>query len=90
MNTSAIKFRTQKRIKEQANKIVQNLGFSLEEILNAYLKQIIRTKAVYFSLQKEEPSEYLIRAIEKADQENKNGEYHSFDNVDDFIKSLNQ
>lgn len=48
MNT-VINIKTKKEIKENAQKIAANLGLSLSAVLNAYLRQFIRNRAVYFS-----------------------------------------
>ena len=36
-------------VKIKAKKIAENLGLSLSAVINAYLKQFIRNKSVYFS-----------------------------------------
>lgn len=48
MNT-VINIKTQKDLKENARKIAQELGLSLSAVLNAYLRQFVRNKAVYFT-----------------------------------------
>ncbi len=48
MNT-VINIKTKKEVKEGAQKIASDLGLSLSAVINAYLRQFIRNKAVYFS-----------------------------------------
>lgn len=45
-----INIKAEKSVKEEAQKTAKELGLSLSALLNAYLKQFIRTKRVYFSL----------------------------------------
>lgn len=44
-----INIKADQEVKIKAKKIAQNLGLSLSAIINAYLKQFIRNKSVYFS-----------------------------------------
>lgn len=45
-----INIKTDKEVKKDAQKIAGNLGLSLSAIINAYLKQFVRNKEVYFSI----------------------------------------
>ncbi|PIU16309.1 hypothetical protein COT20_00575 [bacterium (Candidatus Gribaldobacteria) CG08_land_8_20_14_0_20_39_15] len=49
MNT-VINIKTKKDLKENAQKAAQELGLSLSAVLNAYLRQFVRNKAVCFSI----------------------------------------
>ncbi len=49
MNT-VINIKTKKDLKENAQKTASELGLSLSAVLNAYLRQFVRSKAVYFSV----------------------------------------
>ena len=71
MNTAVIITKTEPDIKEKAQKIARELGISLSSLINAYLKQVVRTKRVEYYL--EEPSEYLKRVIKKAEGDYKKG-----------------
>ena len=45
-----INIKVDREVKEKAQEIARELGFSLSAIVNAYLKQFIRTREVHFSL----------------------------------------
>ncbi|NQU83839.1 MAG: type II toxin-antitoxin system RelB/DinJ family antitoxin [Parcubacteria group bacterium] len=82
-NTAVINVRTNARIKSQAQDIAEKLGLSLSAVINGYLRQIIRNKAISFRLD-EEPSEYLIKSLEKSKKDIKEGFISpTFDNVKD-------
>lgn len=72
MNTAVINIKTDKAIKLQAQSVAAQLGLSLSSLINAYLKQVVRTRRVEFDLG-EEPSSYLKRAIKKAEDNYKKG-----------------
>lgn len=78
MNSAVLTVKTDKKIKKQAMEIADNLGFSLSSLINAYLRSLVKNKIVYFSGREEEPSEYLIEAINEAEKERKKGNYYSF------------
>ena len=90
MNTSTITIKTDRKTKTRALKIATELGIDLNGILNGYIKQFIRTKTVYFSLENENPSDYLLNAIDKSEKEHENGETIAFDNPSDAIEFLNK
>lgn len=72
MNTAVIITKTDPEVKNKAQKIAKAIGVSLSSIINAYLKQLIRTRRVEFDLE-EEPSEYLIKQIRKAEKNIREG-----------------
>ncbi|MHB8362733.1 MAG: type II toxin-antitoxin system RelB/DinJ family antitoxin [Patescibacteria group bacterium] len=89
MNTAVINIKTKPEIKIKAQEVASELGFSISSILNAYLKQLINTRTIYFT-SSEEPSEYLINAIKTVRKEIKNNELSpTFKNSKEAIKWLN-
>ena len=71
-STTAINIRTDIKVKNQAQEIAQKLGLSLSAVINAYLRQFIRTKSVSFSLE-EQPSDLLLQALEESKEDIKKG-----------------
>jgi len=47
---TVINIKTDKEVKKNAKKVAEDLGFSLSAVINAYLKQFVRNKEVYFGL----------------------------------------
>lgn len=75
-------------MKLKAQAIAREIGVSLSSLINAYLRQFIRTKKVEFDLG-EEPSEYLKKAMRQADKDIKAGRVSpTFDNAEDAITYL--
>lgn len=88
MNTAVINIKTDKNLKKQAQSIAYDLGLSLSSLINAYLKQLVRTRRVEFDLD-EEPSERLIKSIKQAEKNWKEGKVSPpFDDVEKAIKWL--
>ena len=91
MNTAAIYIKTQPEVKAKAQKIAKNLGLSLSFLMEAWLKQFVKTKKVAFSAKEEKPSKYLINSLKKSEEDIKAGRVSpTFDNATDAIKWLNE
>jgi len=87
---TTITIRTDAKLKKDAKTVAQELGFSLSSVLNAYLKKLVKTKTVNFSLE-EKPSPYLIKLIKEAEKDLKEGKTISFfsaNEAEEYIDSL--
>ena len=88
MNTAVINVKVEPTIKKKAQKVAKDLGLSLSGLINGYLRHLIKTKTVTFSL-KEDPSEYMIQALKEAEEDVKGGRVSpTFDNAEDSIAWL--
>ena len=72
MNTAVINIKTDPLLKTKAQKVASELGFSLSSLINAYLKQLVQTKTVSFSLE-EKPSKYLLKSLKESEEDIKAG-----------------
>lgn len=88
MKTALITIKTKPELKQEAQKIADNLGFSLSSIINGYLVGFVKNKTIHFTDNSEEPSDYLIQILKDAEQERKKGDYHSFKNSDEAVSFL--
>lgn len=89
MNTAVINVKVHPSLKKEAMKIASDFGLSLSALINALLKQVVRTKTVTFSAI-EEPSPYLIRALKESKEDIEKGRVSTiFTNADNAIKWLN-
>ena len=90
MKTAVINIKTNKEVKEQAQELAEELGFSLSSLVTASLKQFIRAREVQFSaLPKMTPYlEGVIKKVEKDIKAKKNLS-PAFTNSADMDKYLN-
>jgi len=87
--SSIINIRTDKKVKTDAQKIASDLGFSLSTLINAYLRNFIRTKTVHFSDDLQlSPTPYLQKSIKKSEENYKKGVYVHFDNPQEAMAYL--
>lgn len=88
MNTAVINVKVDQHLKKDAQKIAEQLGFNLSVLINGYLRQLVRTKAVQFSLSEQNPSQYFLDSIEEAEKDIQTGKSMSFDNKEDAVNYL--
>ena len=84
MNTSVITVKTPLEVKTKAQEVAKELGFSLSSLVNAYLRQLVKTKTVHFSLP-EEPTPFLLNSLKESKEDIKAGKVMSFDNPEDAV-----
>ncbi len=88
MNSTVINIKTDVKVKKEAQKIAADLGLSLSGAINGFLKQLIRNKAVFFTLNEDTPSAYLLSSIKESKREREAHNFHSFKNNKDAISFL--
>lgn len=90
MNTAVVNVKVDPKIKKQAQKVAEDLGLSLSSVVNAYLRQLIKTRRVEFSDVRLELTPYAKRMLKQAAKDEKEG-YISppFSNAKDSIAWLN-
>lgn len=75
MNTKVINLKVDAAIKRDAQRLAEQLGFSLSSVVKAYLRHFIKTQTLHFSAatEAEEPSKYLIKMLAESDKDIKEG-----------------
>jgi len=87
MKTSALSIKIDPKVKYEAQKIADQLGFSLSAIVNASLKNMVRSKTISYSLL--EPTPLLKNAINSARKDRARGKsIGPFYSSKDIMKSL--
>ena len=91
MNTATIFIKTEPKIKEEAQKTAEELGFSVSSVLNAFLRQFVKTKTIHFSVQEGKPNKYLIELLKEAEADLQNGHTSpKFKTAEEFIEYLHK
>lgn len=91
MNTALLSIRTDAKLKKEAAVLADSLGFSLSSLVNAYLRQFVKTKTVHFE-DSYEPTPYLKRIIKQTEKDIKEGKNMSpvFRTGKDAVAYLNE
>lgn len=88
MNTKTLlTVKTDKNLKESAQRLAGTLGFSLGTLVNAYLKQFVRTKEVAFE-ESYRPNKATMLALDEAERELASGKLPKFNNLEELLKDL--
>lgn len=90
--TTVINFKTDKKIKTQAQKIAEGMGLNLSNVLNIYLRDFVVQKELHIHFHRDEsrPSKMLLDAIKESEENIKNGDISpAFSNAKDAIAWLN-
>lgn len=84
-----INIKTDREVKISAQKLAKELGLSLSAVVNAYLKQFVRSQAVDFSVAPQMTPK-LEKLLDQVEYDLARGKNISgpFDSVDEFVKSL--
>jgi addiction module RelB/DinJ family antitoxin len=72
MKTTMINIKTDKKVKEEAQKLAEELGFTLSAFVTASLKQFIRTRSVSFS-DSYRMTPHLEKILEEVEEDIKTG-----------------
>ena len=87
-----INIKADKDVKENAQKIASELGLPLSGVINAFLKDFIRTRSISFSsIPRMTPTlEVLLGKIERdiKDKRNMSSVFSSAKNANDYLDSL--
>lgn len=75
MSYAVVTTKVDPQIKKEAQMVAAELGVPLSLVIKGFLKQFVKTKTVTFSTEKEEPSEYLIKAMKQAEKNLKTGRH---------------
>ena len=79
--TSAINVQVNAKDKEQATSILKDLGLNMSTAINMFLKQIIKTDGLPFSVKNPHPNKELLEALKEGEDilngKIKSKKYHS-------------
>ena len=89
MDTAVINIKIEPRVKRQAQKVAEELGLSLSAVLKGCLNQLIQTKEIIFRVS-EQPSDYLLKALEESKKDIKAGRVVSFNKPEEAISYVDK
>ena len=88
MTTTVMSLKTDKKIKEKAQKLAKKMGFPLGTLINAFLRQFVRDEAIHFTMMP--MSKTLERTLSKVEKDIKNDKNISpaFNNPEELFNYL--
>lgn len=88
MATTNLNIRTDKEVKEAAEKIYASLGLNMTTAINLFLRASIRESGIPFDLKLKSASDETVKAIEEGKRIAKDANVKAYDNIDDLRKAL--
>lgn len=86
-----LNIKTDKEVKEQAQEIAREIGLPLSSVVNAYLKEFVRERAVRFSVEpkiRPEVGKFLKQASKEYKQrKNIAGPFKTAEDMDAYLDS---
>lgn len=73
MDTAVINIRTDAAVKSQFQQVAKELGLGVSALLNALMRQVIKTKRVELEARPEIPSAYLVEALQESTSDIRQG-----------------
>ena len=86
--TIPIQIRVDKKTKEEANELFEELGTSMSGAINMFLKQCVNTDSIPFRIRKPRLSKELLEAIEEAEALAKDPNTPKYENVEELMAAL--
>ena len=88
MATTNLNIRTDKNVKEQAEKIFNELGMNMSTAVNVFLKTTIRENGIPFELKLDTPNAMTAQAIEEGRKIAMDPKAKGYTSIDDLRKAL--
>lgn len=88
--TTQISVRIDNEVKENADKVLKEMGLSMSTALNLFLVKVARERRIPFEVtaySSYEPNEKTYKAMEKAEKDE--DMYGPFDSVNELMEALN-
>ena len=90
MTSTNLNIRTDKEIKEAAEKIYSSLGLNMTTAINMFLRASIRERGIPFELKLNIPTDETIEAIEEGRMIANDDSVNAYDNSDDLRKATDK
>lgn len=84
MSTTNLNIRTDKDVKEKAEKIFNELGLNMTSAVNIFLRTAIRERGIPFELKLDVPNETTIAAIEEGRKMASDPSSPRYSNIDEL------
>ena len=88
MSTTNLNIRTDKDVKEKAEKIFNELGLNMTSAVNIFLRTAVRERGIPFELKLDVPNETTIAAIEEGRKMVSDPSSPRYSNIDELRDAL--
>lgn len=85
---TTIMFKTDKKLKEAAQKTAKTMGIPFSAILNELMRDFVDKKEITFSTETYNPTPYLRKILDKGEKDLAEGKVKYFDSLDELFADL--
>ncbi len=85
MTTTTLSFRTDKKVKKEAEILFHKLGLNMSTALNLFLYQAVQQKKIPFEIGLYSPNQETIAALKEAEEISKNPHTKKYDKFADLL-----
>lgn len=87
--TSTVNINVPTEVKEEANRIFNNLGLNMSTAMNMFLKKVIYERGIPFEVKEPKPSKEFMKALKELDyMESHPDEYKAYSNMKELKEAL--
>ncbi|MBR2543123.1 type II toxin-antitoxin system RelB/DinJ family antitoxin [Candidatus Saccharibacteria bacterium] len=86
--TIPIQIRVDKKTKEEASELFEELGTSMSGAVNMFLKQCVNTGSIPFRIKRPRPSKELLEAMEEAEAMAKDPNTPTYETMEELRAAL--
>ncbi|MEK7101576.1 MAG: hypothetical protein AAB794_02385 [Patescibacteria group bacterium] len=85
---TTIMFKTDKKLKEAAQKTAQNMGIPFSAVLNRLMYDFVEKQEISFSTEQYNPTPYLRKILEQGEKNLAEGKVKTFSSVEEMFADL--
>ena len=87
---TTIMFKTDKKLKEAAQKTAKTMGIPFSAVLNRLMNDFVENQEITFSTEQYNPTPYLKKILDQGEKDFATGKnIKTFDNLEDLFADLN-
>lgn len=87
MQTTII-FKTDKKLKEAAQKTAQKMGIPFSAVLNEYMREFVEKKQITFSTEQYNPTPYLKKILDQGEKNLAEGKVKYYTSLEEMRAAL--
>jgi addiction module RelB/DinJ family antitoxin len=81
-------FKTDKKLKEAAQKTAQAMGIPFSAVLNEYMREFVERKQITFSAEQYKPTPYLKKILDQGEKNLAEGKVKTFASVEEMFADM--
>ena len=86
---TTVMFKTDRKLKEAAQKTAKTMGIPFSAVMNEYLRDFVDKKRIDFSAETYNPTPYLRKILDQGEKDLAAGKVKYFDSLDELFADLN-